>query len=294
MTKASKKKAGKPRNVRPKEQGSGNTSDGTTDAAPKPESQETTQETAQETTPRRRTGPQCKARRTNGQPCKNAPIKGGTVCARHGGGAPQVREKANQRLLEMVMPALARIRKIILNPNTSDADALKAAREVLNRTGFTERFALDIAPDDKWAELLAGGLEDDRSLSNVPAAPELEAGQGQLDIYNMQQHGLDARDENWRDIRREDAEEYESGRIYPDENTIQGRVVGDSTWSPLDEHDASQASGPSQHDPRPQGPPSETGYAAYERRLAEAAEDEAERRRRGPKPILTRPREPRR
>ncbi len=289
MTKASKKKAGKPRNVRLKEQSSDSTTGNATDAPPKPETQETTQET----TPRRRTGPQCKAHRTNGQPCKNAPIKGGTVCARHGGGAPQVREKANQRLLEMVMPALARIRKIILNPKTSDADALKAAREVLNRTGFTERFALEISPDDKWAELLAGGLEDDRSLSDVPRA-ELEAGQGQADLYNMQQRGLVARDENWRDIRREDAEEYERGRIYPDENTIQGKVVGDSTWSPLDDHDASQASGPSQHDPRPQGPPSETGYAAYERRLAEAAEDEAERRRRGPKPILTRPREPRR
>ena len=33
-----------------------------------------------------------------GQPCKRAPIRGGTVCATHGGSAPQVKAKAKERL----------------------------------------------------------------------------------------------------------------------------------------------------------------------------------------------------
>lgn len=35
----------------------------------------------------------------SGQRCKRAPIPGGTVCKKHGGGAPQVQAKAKERLL---------------------------------------------------------------------------------------------------------------------------------------------------------------------------------------------------
>jgi hypothetical protein len=36
----------------------------------------------------------------NGNPCKNPPIEGGTVCRMHGGGAPQVKAAAARRLGE--------------------------------------------------------------------------------------------------------------------------------------------------------------------------------------------------
>lgn len=86
----------------------------------------------------------CSARRTNGEPCKNSAIRGGTVCARHGGSAPQVRAKANQRLIEMVLPAMRELRKIIDSPDTADADKLKAINMVLNRTGYNERREIDL------------------------------------------------------------------------------------------------------------------------------------------------------
>lgn len=36
-----------------------------------------------------------------GKPCTHHPIRGGTVCTHHGGGAPQVRAAANRRLAEL-------------------------------------------------------------------------------------------------------------------------------------------------------------------------------------------------
>ena len=42
----------------------------------------------------------CAATRSDGKPCTQRPIRGGTVCATHGGSTPQVREKARMRLLQ--------------------------------------------------------------------------------------------------------------------------------------------------------------------------------------------------
>lgn len=41
---------------------------------------------------------QCKAHTSAGRPCRRSAISGGTVCASHGGRAPQVRAAANRRL----------------------------------------------------------------------------------------------------------------------------------------------------------------------------------------------------
>ena len=40
----------------------------------------------------------CRARRKNGERCRNWSIRGGFVCRMHGGGAPQVRAKARARV----------------------------------------------------------------------------------------------------------------------------------------------------------------------------------------------------
>ncbi len=49
----------------------------------------------------------CSARRSNGDPCKRRPIKGGTVCPTHGGSAPQTRDAAARRILAAADPAAA-------------------------------------------------------------------------------------------------------------------------------------------------------------------------------------------
>ena len=51
----------------------------------------------------------CTARRQDGKPCGSYAVRGGTVCRRHGGSAPQVRAAANRRLAAMALPAVGRL-----------------------------------------------------------------------------------------------------------------------------------------------------------------------------------------
>ena len=73
------------------------------------------------------------------------------MCARHGGSAPQVRAKANQRLIAMVLPAMEELWAILRNKDTADADKLKAINMVLNRTGYSERQSIDIGLREETA-----------------------------------------------------------------------------------------------------------------------------------------------
>lgn len=78
---------------------------------------------------------QCTAKSTrSGERCTKAPIKGGTVCATHGGSAPQVRRKAAIRLLELVDPAIAVLAREMVQADKS-ADRQRAANSVLDRAG---------------------------------------------------------------------------------------------------------------------------------------------------------------
>ena len=78
---------------------------------------------------------QCTAKSTTtGNRCGKSAIKGGTVCDRHGGSAPQVRRKAALRLLELVDPAIAVLAREMVNADKS-ADRQRAANSVLDRAG---------------------------------------------------------------------------------------------------------------------------------------------------------------
>lgn len=107
----------------------------------------------------------CSASRTNGEPCGNSAIRGGTVCVAHGGRAPQVRAKANQRLLNMVEPALKELRRILDDPAAGDRDKLRAINMVLNRTGLAEKQELEVGmrPPTVFEQLTTGTFVFDRS-----------------------------------------------------------------------------------------------------------------------------------
>jgi hypothetical protein len=104
----------------------------------------------------------CVGHNRAGRPCQLAPIRGGTVCHKHGGSAPQVRAKANERLKALVHPAIDRLVSTIAadpillmvdgkvvkhkhgplkgTPVVLDtvpaAVALSAARDALDRAGY--------------------------------------------------------------------------------------------------------------------------------------------------------------
>ena|SRR3990167_8898735 len=55
----------------------------------------------------------CSATRRNGDQCGSKPIRGGTVCRMHGGGAPQVKAKAAERLKALQPKAITTLDQLL-------------------------------------------------------------------------------------------------------------------------------------------------------------------------------------
>lgn len=82
----------------------------------------------------------------SGRRCKKPAINGGTVCASHGGRAPQVKKSAKERLAELIEPALAGLNKAL---ESNDLTAIvKASQIVLDRTGFHPTKAVELFGKD--------------------------------------------------------------------------------------------------------------------------------------------------
>lgn len=86
----------------------------------------------------------CRARRRNGEPCRNPPMAGAAVCRMHGGAAPQVRRRAQQRLDESSEVAVLQILRIMNDAATAPAVRLAAAKEVLDRAGVVGKAELQV------------------------------------------------------------------------------------------------------------------------------------------------------
>lgn len=92
------------------------------------------------------TTPQCTATsRQSGKRCRRDAIPGGSVCATHGGNAPQVRAKAEQRLAMLVNPALQTLAWAMDKKQRREQPgvAVRVAQDVLDRTGLR-------APSGPW------------------------------------------------------------------------------------------------------------------------------------------------
>lgn len=86
----------------------------------------------------------CKAHRKNGDPCKNRPVNGATVCRMHGGGAPQVRKKAAERIAEAADDAAALLVLFMQDPKNDIKVRTQIAQDLLNRAGFAGKNAVDL------------------------------------------------------------------------------------------------------------------------------------------------------
>lgn len=89
------------------------------------------------------------AKRT-GRQCEQYAINGGTVCHKHGGAAPQVKAKAEERIKALVNPALALIEEYLEHAGDPEysvppAVRLRAAESILDRAGYgaTQKIRMD-------------------------------------------------------------------------------------------------------------------------------------------------------
>jgi hypothetical protein len=74
--------------------------------------------------------------------CERWAINGSTVCATHGGQAPQVKKSARERLAELVEPALEGLHTALKSGEIPSI--VKAAQIVLDRTGFHPSKAIEL------------------------------------------------------------------------------------------------------------------------------------------------------
>lgn len=117
--------------------------------------------------------PKCKARRIDGQPCRNYAVPGATVCKFHGGSSPQVKRKAALRLAALVEPAITVLAREMATADKS-ADRQRAANSLLDRAGIVRQSSVDVE--------LAKAMLVDRlkalAASNGPADEDPAAAEG--------------------------------------------------------------------------------------------------------------------
>lgn len=112
----------------------------------------------------------------SGERCKKPPIKGATLCRSHGGTAKQIKEKAQQRLLEAADKVAARLVGIALAENTPPAVVVQAARDLLDRAGLgaAQLVELTARVSTPYDDLLRQYLE--ARLNGAPSEVDVASG----------------------------------------------------------------------------------------------------------------------
>jgi hypothetical protein len=94
-----------------------------------------------------------------GQRCRRAPIVGGTVCVKHGGGAPQVQKAARQRILDAAQDAVSTLIRATVDDNVPWPVRLAAARDLLDRAGEGAKQQIEVTTHDGDLADLDAALE---------------------------------------------------------------------------------------------------------------------------------------
>lgn len=84
----------------------------------------------------------CTARTRQGKRCTQYAIRGGTVCKMHGGLAPQVKAKAQERLALLADPAITRLGELMMQKRDAKV-ALGAAKDILDRNDLTGKVKVE-------------------------------------------------------------------------------------------------------------------------------------------------------
>lgn len=143
----------------------------------------------------------CSAHNNRGGPCGQQPLRFQDVCRSHGGNTKLSRLAAQERMMELVWPALARLEELVNDPNTDPAIVVKVVSQILDRAhgaGLSRQahVALGFAEETVWDKLgEAAFVAVDRSAlgpAHDPAA--IPSGGGGHDGDDVLDDVLDARE----------------------------------------------------------------------------------------------------
>ena len=102
--------------------------------------------------------------KSTGERCRREAIPGGTVCEKHGGLAPVVRERAATRIGLSVDDAVKKLLAMVEDPDVPARDKIKVLHDLLDRGGLgsTSKHMLGVVAGDSGidrmlADLLASG-----------------------------------------------------------------------------------------------------------------------------------------
>lgn len=126
----------------------------------------------------------CTAHRKNGDRCKRQARRGASVCNAHGGRAPQVKRRAQQRLDEAA-DRMARALLGIATNGESEAARVSAIKHALALAGLSEKTAVTVEVEPApWQQIAAlGGIarisrdESHARRALTPPPRELTAGE---------------------------------------------------------------------------------------------------------------------
>lgn len=124
----------------------------------------------------------CSAHNNRGGPCGQQPLRFQQVCRSHGGNNKLSRVAAQERMMEMVDPALARLEQLVRDPKTDPAIVMKAVREILDRAhaaGLSRNahLALSFGKESEWDRMGSSVVvEVDRNIEAPPDAKALSSG----------------------------------------------------------------------------------------------------------------------
>ncbi len=116
---------------------------------------------------------QCVARsKRSGARCKNPPLAGSVVCRMHGGSAPQVLRKSQERIVMAQDDAATLLTRWMQDPAVPFAERRKCAEALLNRGGNAPGQRLQIGIDaPPWLAIIDGIVSetDDHELPRYSA-----------------------------------------------------------------------------------------------------------------------------
>jgi hypothetical protein len=95
-------------------------------------------------------------------------VRGATVCNKHGGSAPQVKRKAQERLLEGVPKMLRMLKELAPNEDVPPHVRLAAIRDWLDRAGVDRKIEIELT-SSSFEEVVAGAIaciEDAALITN--------------------------------------------------------------------------------------------------------------------------------